>query len=74
MLDPIPIDGYDSPMKPKTFAKMLNKVMKANGWTEHQAAAKLGVSQSTINRIRHGQVSRIDFVVGSKIADLYEQI
>ena len=60
-------------MKKATFSEMIRAVLEAYQWTETDLAAQCGCRQSTINRLKLGQVEDPFYSTGSAIERLYIQ-
>jgi len=50
------------------FPRLIHDLMIRHGWTEAQLAAKVGCNQSTINRIKRGQIP--NYILGDSLVKL----
>jgi len=52
-------------------AKMIKSLLK-RGMTEQQIADKIGINQSTVNRLKNGQHHTLHFTPGMRLTKLYQ--
>lgn len=55
------------------LSEMVEAVMDSYGWSETDLGKEIGVSQSTVNRMRRLPDHPVSFQAGLKLVRLYEQ-
>lgn len=55
------------------FQKVINETMTRRGLSEAELAAMVGCAQSTINRLRTGEIKVPSYGLGAKLVKMWER-
>ena len=53
------------------WRKIIDEIRQASGYTDAEIGERTGVSQATINRLRHGQANEPMYSLGEKLQTLH---